>query len=112
MAVTTAELRAAVAEHLRISGVDVTLDSERAAIIDGKIDDVSAMLRELGLIWWPDDAIPAPCKLAMTLIVAAFAAAPCGKAGQDYEKGDPGGRAMLAMLRPAAGIDTQRASYF
>lgn len=110
--ITTVELRERVAEKIRIAAVDVELDSERAAIIDRHIGDVTAELRENALCWWPDNAIPRACAQAMTFIVAASCAADCGKAGQGYESLDVEGRVKLASLKPSARHETVRASYF
>lgn len=110
--ITTVELRERVAEKTRIAGVDVELDAERAAIIDRHIGDCTAELRERGLVWWADDAIPRECAKAMTFIVSASCAVDCGKAGQGYESLDLEGRTILATLKPSASRATVRAHYF
>lgn len=101
MALTKVQLRERVAEHLKVKAIDVPLSAEHASKIDDAIGDARAELRELGLCWWGEDAIPQSCAFALTLIVSAQACTKVGKAGQGYEAGDGDGRTRLAKLKPA-----------
>jgi hypothetical protein len=112
MTLLNTDLRQRVAENLRVKAVDRDLADEDAEKIDNAIDDVFAELRELGLLWWADDAIPQACAFALTLIVSAQACARFGKIGQGYEGGDADGRARLAALKPSAVIETAQAVYY
>lgn len=109
---TTAELREIVAEKLRVKAVDLDLSAEDAAKIDRHIGETTDFLREAGLVWWADNAIPNAAVLPMTLIVSAWAATDFGKAGQGYEAGFIEGRGLLATLKPSADIQTVCAEYF
>lgn len=112
MARTTAELREIVAEKLRVKSVDLDLSPENAAKIDRRIGEVTDFLREVGLIWWADNAIPNAAVLPFTLMVAAWGAADFGKANQGYEDGFEPGRLLLASLKPSAEISVVQAEYF
>ncbi len=112
MTITSADLRLRVAENLRVKAVDRDLADEDADKIDKAIDDAFAELREQGLLWWGDDAIPQACAFALTLIVSAQACARFGKIAQGYEGGDTDGRARLAALKPSAVVETVRSEYF
>jgi len=112
MTKTTAELRESVAKKLRIKSVDMDLDADTAATIDARIQDVSDYLREAGLVWWEDNAIPNAAMMPMTLMVAAWACADVGKAGQSYESGFSDGKTQLASIKPSAVTETVRAEYF
>lgn len=110
--ITAVQLRERVAEHLKIKAADIELSAESAAKIDRAIDDARAELKELGLCWWPADAVPQSCVFAVKLIVAAQACIGVGKANQAYESGDSDGRTRLARLKPQADIITVTADYF
>lgn len=110
--ITTDDLIATVAEHLKVAAADIPLSDANSDKIEKAIGRVSAEYRELALIWWADDAIPAACEDAMKLIVSARAAASCGKAGQGYETGEPQGRLLLSGLRESAKIDTLKTVYY
>lgn len=112
MTVTTAELRAAIADELRISGVDQELDAERAAKIDARIDSFTAEYRETGAIWWADNAIPNACKDAMMMIGAARCCRLFGKGGQGYETGERAGLDKLAELKASAIVDQTVPDFF
>lgn len=112
MTKTNEEMRDEVAEFLRFSGADQALSDYRADQIDRGVQSARAELIELGLCWWPDDAIPAACAFPFKLIVAAQLCLPLGKAGQGYEQGDEGGRARLAKLKPSTNIGPLRVDYF
>lgn len=112
MALTKVQLRERVAEHLKIKAVDIELDAANVAKIDRAIDDARAELKEIGLCWWAEGAIPQSCAFALTLIVAAQACVSVGKAGQGYESGDGDGRIRLARLKPQADVITVTAEYF
>ena len=112
MTITSADLRLRVAEYLRVKAVDRDLADEDAEKIDNAIDDAFAELRERGLLWWADDAIPQACAFALTLIVSAQACAKFGKAGQGYEPGDADGRLRLGALKASAVTETTSAEYF
>lgn len=112
MALTTAELRERVAEHLRIKAADLELSGANAARIDRRIEEVTEYLRELGLAWWADGAVPVAASMPMILMVAAWSASSVGKAGQGYEDGFIGGKAQLAAIKPSAVIETLEADYF
>ena len=114
MALTKVQLRERVAEHLKVKAIDRPLSAEHAARIDTSIDDARAELKELGLCWWGEDAIPASCAFALTLIISAQACAKVGKGGQNppYETGDADGRLRLTKLKPSADISTLRVDYF
>lgn len=110
--IQTAELRARVAKHLNIAGYDRELDAERAAEIDEKIGDVTALLREQEIAWWPDDLIPLQCALPLTIIVSAYAAPSVGKAGQGYEGALDGGLMQLLALKETAQNAAIEIDYF
>lgn len=112
MVATTVILRERIADRLRISSVDMTLQAADAAKIDNGIADVTTMLRETGSIWWADNAIPDACVWPMTLVCSAALAGAFGKAGQGYEGDTPQGMLLLAEMKPSADISTVRASYF
>lgn len=111
MSKTTAELRESVAEHLRISTADLTLSAEDADLIDRRIQAVTDYLRELGVAWWVDNAIPDAALMPMTLCVSAWACVPFGKAGQGYEAGFPDGKTQLASIKPSSVNNTVQAEY-
>lgn len=112
MALTNAQLRERVADHLRISAVDRVLSAERAQKIDDAIDDAFAHLREIKLLWWADDAIPQSCATALKLGVGAIACTSVGKAGQGYEQGWDACLAMLSRLKTTGTNETLRPDYF
>lgn len=112
MSATTAELRVRVAEKLRVKSVDMELDAETAAKIDNFIQEVTDHLRELGLVWWADGAIPEACVLPMILMVSAWGCADLGKAGQGYEQGFEGGLIRLSAIRPSVVNNTVAVDYF
>lgn len=109
---TTVQLRERVAEHIRIAASDLDLSSEDAAKIDRAIQEATDFLRELGLIWWVDNAIPAAAVMPMTLIVSALAGPRFGKIKSGYEEGFLGGRAMLTQLKPSAYTARINPDYF
>lgn len=110
--ITKVQLRERIASHLKIASPDMPLDAANAQKIDDALDDATAELREKGLCWWPENAIPQACVFAMTLIVSAQACAKVGKAGQGYEPGDSDGRSRLAQLKPSADIKTLQPEYY
>lgn len=112
MSVTTIELRERVAKELRVKRADMDLDEADAAEIDARIGEVTDYLRELGLIWWADNAIPNPAVMPMVLMVSAWAARGVGKAGQGYEEGFMGGKSQLAALKPSAYISNSYVEFF
>lgn len=110
--ITKVTLRERVARHLRVKARDIELDAGVAEDIDDAIDDAREELKELGLCWWAENAIPQSCVFAMKLIVAAQYCMSGGKPGQGYEPGDSDGRVRLAKLKPSADITTVAADYF
>jgi hypothetical protein len=112
MALTNAELRERIADHLRISAVDRALSAERAQKIDNAIEDCFATLREKKLLWWADNAIPQSCVNALKMYVAAHACASVGKAGQGYEGGEDFALKELSALKTTGTTETVRADYF
>lgn len=102
---TTADLVVTVAEYLRISATDIPLSAENNDKLTRAINRISGELRELGKIWWPDNAIPAACEEAMKFIVCARQCGAHGKAGQGYEAGEQKGLEMLIDLRHSASLD-------
>lgn len=109
---TKQTLRERVADELRISQLGVTLSAEDADKIDKSIDDTHAELRQRGLCWWTDSAIPDDVAYAMTVFVAARAAAKFGKAGQGYEIGETRGAKLIAGLKSPATMAPMRPRYF
>lgn len=109
---TKVELRERVARHLRLKARDIELDAGIAEDIDDAIDDARAELKELGLCWWPETAIPQACVFALKLIISSQYCMSGGKVGQGYEPGDGDGRTRLSKLKPSAEIRTVTAEYF
>lgn len=112
MTKTTAELRESVAKKIGVLSVDQDLDAEDAAAIDARIGEVTDYLRELGLIWWADDAIPAGAFMPMTLMVAAVACGEFGKVNMGLESGYGDGKSQLSAIKPSAANKTTQADYF
>ena len=112
MTATTADLRESVAKKLRVKSTDMDLDDATASAIDDRIDEVTNYLRELGLIWWADDAIPDAALMPMTLMVAAWTCADFGKAGQGYEAGFADGKTQLSAIKPSAELAEITPDYF
>jgi hypothetical protein len=112
MTITNATLRTRVAEDLRIKSVDMDLDDADADRIDRRIASAQSYLRELGLIWWDDDAIPEHCEDAMSMVVCAMSCVAFGKIGQGYEAGLASGVALLKSIKPSTNVETLRTTYY
>ena len=112
MTITTATFRNRVAEDLGIKAQDQDLSDEEAAKIDARIDSISAHYRELGLIWWADDAIPDAAEEGYAKIVCALVCASVRKSKQGFEEMLPLGLSMLAGIKPAAKLETVRTEYY
>lgn len=112
MTATTAQLRDRVAKDLGIKAVDEELSDELAATIEEGIGDWTAHYRELGLFWWPDNAIPNQCVAGLRMVMCALVCASVRKAGQGHEQKLEPGLAMIAGLKPSATIDTLRTLYY
>lgn len=110
--ITKVTLRERVAKHLRVKARDMELDAGVAADIDEVIDDTREQLREKGLMWWPENAIPQSTVNALKLIISAYAAGLVGKSGQGYEAALAEGLAQLAELKQTADIMPVSADYF
>jgi len=110
MTTTTAELREKVARKLTISSSDMALEAEDTDRIDDRIGEVTSHLRERGLAWWIDNAIPDAAVLPMVMIVAYWAADDFGKtAGPTWARD---GEALLASIKPSGVIETVKMEAF
>lgn len=110
--ITKVTLRERVAKHLRVKARDMELDAGVAADIDEVIDDVREQLKEKGLCWWPENAIPQSAVNALKIIISAYAAGQVGKGGQGYEASLTEGLTQLAELKPPVDVITVQAEYF
>lgn len=112
MSKTKVQLRERVSAHLGQASIDQTIPAEDAVQIDAAIDDATATLKELGLVWWTADAIPDAVVFAMTLASSALAAAKFGKSGQGFEGGFAEGQRLLRSLKPQAPVSPMRPRYY
>ena len=112
MTTTTATLRDLVAEDLGIKAVDEELSDELSARLEARINHWNAHYRELGLFWWPDNAIPDQVVGGMTMVMAALLCGSVRKMGQGHEGKLEPGLAMIAALKPNAQTDTLRTLYY
>ena len=112
MTITAADIRDRIAERLNVKAVEMALADEDASKIDTHVGFMLAELKERGLVWWADDAIPEAVVFALTLIGAAQTCTLFGKAGKGHESGDMDGRSRLASLKPSALIEHAKAVYY
>lgn len=112
MTKTTNDIINRVAEDLGLKASDVDLADEDKEKIERRVDSVTAFLREKGLIWWADDAIPDACEDGFAMMVAAMVCKAFGKQNQGHEAGWEDGRVMIAQLKPSENVEQQAYEYY
>lgn len=112
MTTLNATLRQVTAEYLTLASADTPIADEDAVKIDAAMAFMLAELREDGLCWWSDDAIPDACVVALKRILAAQLFTDYGKDAAVYGGGEMDGRERLSKLVPSTIIETVVAEYF
>lgn len=109
---TKADLRRLVLTKLTIIDETELPSIEQASLLDIFIASCRAELREKGLVWWDEDAIPDEALLPLRDYVAAKCCGDFGRAGKGFEAGEAIGRAGLAAVKSSDQREEQRAEYF
>lgn len=112
MTYTTIQLRNRVAEDLGLKATDQELADDEAQKIEERIATVTAMYREQGLIWWPDNAIPDAAVDGLTLVMSAWTCAGVRKQGQGHEEKLTPGLAMISAVKAVQTVDALRTEYY
>ena len=109
---TKADLRRMILSHLTVIDETESPNADQSSLLDLWIDNARAMLLEVGLCWWDDDAIPASVTIPLVMYVAGLCCGSFGRAGKVYEAGAGSGRRQIAALKSSEVREEQRAVYF
>lgn len=104
---TRADLIRQVLENLRIIDAITEPSAEDAAAAGRYLDQETARLTEIGLVWWPAEEIPQSVSGALSDLVAERSANTFGKTFQAVR-----GEARIAAVKSSARREPQRAEYF
>lgn len=109
---TKADLRRIILGHLTVIDPEGDVEPDQASMLDIFIDGGTAELKEKGLCWWDDDAIPASVTLPLMRYIAALSCKSFGKGGKGYEADKDQARKDIAALKSSEERPEQQAEYY
>lgn len=104
---TRTEMIRQVLENLKVVDAINNPSAEDSVAVGRRLDQETARLREIGLVWWSADEIPDSVSQALSDLVAMRCAATFGK-----EYAAPRAESMIAAVKSSAQREAQRAEYF
>lgn len=104
---TRAELIRQVLENLKVIDAINEPSAEDAVAVGRRLDQETARLAEIGLVWWAVDDIPASVAQALSDLVAERSANTFGKQFQAVR-----GESRIAAVKSSARREAQTAEYF
>lgn len=109
---TKADLRRIILGHLTVIDPEGDVEADQASMLDIFIDGGTAELKEKGLCWWDDDAIPAAVTLPLMRYIAALSCKAFGKGNKGYEADKDQARKDIAALKSTEERPEQQAEYY
>lgn len=104
---TRTEMIRQVLENLGVIDAIQSPSAEDAVAAGRRLDQETARLREIGLMWWTVDAIPDAVSQALSDLVAERCGPTFGKPYQAIR-----GEGRIAAVKSSAQREAQRAEYF